>query len=84
MFKFDNGRLISRKRYLLSVQYVNMFRLIYINIYIYIYIYVNVYKCIMILYKLGRQLYGAGISSFTYSMKLNAKVKELLTRKNDG
>ena len=57
--------------------------IIYI-LYIYVYIYTYTYMCIMILHKLGRQLYGAGISSFTYSMKLNAKVKELLTRKNDG
>ena len=45
---------------------------------------VCVYKRIMFVYKVGRSLYAAGISISKYNMKLDSKVKELLTSKNDG
>ena len=38
----------------------------------------------MFVYNLGRVLYEAGISIFTYNIKLNVKVKEPLDKKNDG
>ena len=38
----------------------------------------------MFVYKVGRSLYAAGISISTYNMRLNPKVKEPLTSKNDG